>query len=76
MIYRWNDEVIQDIHAWARTRGEGMVRFERYRERPNPLTGEMVREVEDDEMPETFFNNLRYGGEEGWLYRVTQIYAP
>ena len=53
-----------------------MVEYERHRERPSPLTGEMVLEVEHDRMPESFFNNLQYGGEEGWSYRVIRIYAP
>ena len=76
MIYRWNDEVIHDIRAWARTRGEKMVEYKKYRDRPDPLAKRTIREVEYGEMPESFFSNLRSGGEEGWLYQAMRSYRP
>ena len=72
--FRWRDVPIPDIHAWARTRGEQMVRYHATRKRPNPFAARMETEEMVGEMPESFWNSLLMS--EGWHYRETGRYDP
>jgi len=59
-VYKWKDQVIEDIEAWAKERGEKMVEYERTTERPNMFTGRMSKEVSKGVMPESFWCSLGY----------------
>lgn len=65
--FTWRGEPILDIRAWARERGEKIVRFHAERMVPSPWTPwGMVKEEYDDEMPESFYDHLAI--REGWHY--------
>lgn len=64
--FRWRGEPIYDIRAWAKARGERMVKYHGERTVPDLRTGGLVREVDDGEMPESFWNG--FGWTHGWHY--------
>ena len=71
--YTWRGEPIQDIYAWAKERGESMVRYHGERHIPG-FNGQMILETDDGEMPESFWNG--FGWHNGWSYRETERYLP
>jgi hypothetical protein len=57
-VYKWRGEVIQDIDAWAKSRGERMIK---YRYTVQTVYGP---EVTEGRMPESFWNSLLIHGNE------------
>lgn len=74
MIFSWKDELIDNIHAWTRQRGEKMVRYRMISKSCNPFTGRISEYIEEDEMPESFWNVLRI--EPGLAYIEIERYFP
>jgi hypothetical protein len=65
--FQWRGEPIRDIRAWARERGEQMVRYHAERNVVSPwVPWEVVKEECDGEMPESFWNTIAIMG--GWTY--------
>ena len=64
--FSWRGVPIHDIRAWAKERGEQMVRYHAERKVPNPYTGQIDTETQDGEMPESFWGGLRM--DSGWWY--------
>lgn len=64
--FAWRGEPIRDIRAWAADRGERMVRYHGERMVPCLMTGGLVKETDDGEMPESFWNGFGYS--HGWHY--------
>ena len=64
--YRWRGESIADVHEWARSRGERMVKYRAERTIPSMLTGQLEREVREGEMPQSFWDSLLVSN--GWFY--------
>lgn len=73
-VYRWRGEPIEDIHVWAKTRGEKMVRYHGERHVPDLRTGGMVLETDDGEMPESFWSG--FGWTHGWHYSEVSRVEP
>lgn len=65
-VYRWRGVLIEDIQEWARERGEQMVCYHGQRHVPDLRTGGLTLEVDDGEMPESFWSGFGYSG--GWHY--------
>ena len=63
--YHWKGEPIPDIRAWARARGERIVRIRiTPAPRPDLLTGKIIQyEPYEMEMPESFWDNYRNDGD-------------
>lgn len=59
-IYSWRGEPIDDIRAWARARGEQMVRYDEHRRGVVFTTKgpKIVTETTSGETPESFWNGL------------------
>lgn len=72
--YRYNDEIIPDINAWARERGEKMVVFKRYRDVPNIFSGRVEREEETGRKPESFYD--AHCEMHGWIYEEIERVDP
>jgi hypothetical protein len=66
-VFRWRGEVIPDIRAWARARGEQMVRVRCTRRTLSPVLLREVVEVTEEVMPESFWNGhlAAQGGPDG-----------
>jgi len=64
--FNWRGEPIADIWAWARERGEQMVKYHAERKVPNGYTGQIDTETLDGAMPAVFFDNLCMT--HGWMY--------
>lgn len=65
--FTWRGEPIADIHAWAKDRGERMVKYHAERHVVSPwVPWEMITEEYDSEMPESFWSGLLM--KDGWHY--------
>lgn len=62
----YKGEPIADINAWAKSRGEHMVKYKAYRLIPSYYTGKIEREEHTGEMPESFWKGIRMT--DGWNY--------
>lgn len=71
-----NGRPISDIHAWARDRGEQMVRVRRTWREALPLAGRIEDRSEVVEMPASFFNGLRFGGLHDESYEEIGRFEP
>ncbi len=69
-----DDVPIADINAWARSRGEKMVRYKRCRNVPDVFSGRVVREEEEGVMPSSFFESLLMT--DGWHYVELERLEP
>ena len=74
MAYSWRGEPIADIKAWAKDRGEQMVRYRAERRVPNLFSGRMATEVEESIMPESFYDNMRWS--DGWFATEIERFNP
>jgi hypothetical protein len=74
--YQWNDEPIPDIRAWARERGELMVRVRKTWQEPNVFAGRFDVREEIIEMPVSFFNGMRFGGPRDERYTEIERFEP
>lgn len=57
-VFRWAGKPIPDIKAWAKSRGEAMIH---YRYTKQTVYGP---EIEEGDMPESFWNSLIFTGHE------------
>lgn len=64
-VFTWRGEPIQDIHAWARERGEQMVVVEHYVKEPWMSPPYFIETHEEQEMPESFWNGHLAGQARG-----------
>lgn len=71
-VFYWRDERIDDIWAWARARGEQMVRYKRIREGLSPVTLKMVHEESIETAPASFFDNSIAARFSGGLWEWTE----
>jgi hypothetical protein len=76
MIYTWNNEPIPDIYAWARERGEQMVRVRKTWTDLLPMAGQTVEREEIIEMPASFFGGMRFGGMRNENYTEVERFDP
>lgn len=79
--FTWRGTPILDIHAWARERGEVMIRYRATSVQPavcwneeGSATPSLNMEVEDGEMPRSFWDGFLWP--EGWHAVETGRYAP
>ena len=66
----WKGEPIVDIEAWAAERGERMIKYSRTQRVANIFTGTINKVVTTGRMPESFYNQLRIGGDVDECYEV------
>jgi hypothetical protein len=76
MNYEWNGELISDIHAWCRGRGEQMVRVKHTWRETMPLAGRIETRSEVEEIPAAFFGSMRFGGGRQDDYTEIDRYDP
>ena len=72
--YSWKGNPIPNIYKWVKARNEKMIRYERTKIVPDIDSGKMNKEVEQGEMPESFFNSLLVS--DGSIYREIGKYSP
>ena len=73
--FSWQGELIDDIEAWARDRGEKMVRVRFVPQlKPNALTGQMVAsEPYIKSMPESFWDNYIISSDQDPGYEIERF---
>ena len=64
--FRWKGKLIKDIDKFCKDHNTKMIKYKGEREVPSMFSGKMVKEVQEGEMPEMFFDNLRMTN--GWYY--------
>jgi hypothetical protein len=67
--YTYKGEPIIDIFAWAKERGEKMLRVKMERTIPNLRTGKLEIERQDLVMPESFWATMRIA--DRWIVKKT-----
>ena len=76
LAFLWNGEPIADIRAWARERGEQMVRVRKTWREPLVFAGKFVEREEIQEMPAVFFETMRFGGARDEQYHELERFDP
>ena len=65
--YTWKGKPITDIRAWARKRGEKLIRYKHIQKYFDPTVGHEIEETSHGLMPESFFTNLCFKGSEQFI---------